>query len=67
MVAGKRALESEMFQRADTNKLVPESWLPENWKGLDVLGLASGGGQQMPVLAATGANVTSFDFSQQSN
>ena len=46
-----------------TDKLVPESWLPENWKGLDVLGLASGGGQQMPVLAATGANVTSFDFS----
>ena len=48
-----------------TDKLVPESWFPENWKGLDILGLASGGGQQMPILAATGANVTSFDFSEE--
>ena len=48
-----------------TDKLVPENWFPENWKGLDVLGLASGGGQQIPILAATGANVTSFDFSEE--
>ena len=48
-----------------TDKLVPESWFPKNWKGLDVLGLASGGGQQIPLLAATGANVISFDFSEE--
>ena len=48
-----------------TDKLVPESWFPKNWNGLDILGLASGGGQQIPILAATGANVTSFDFSEE--
>ena len=48
-----------------TDRLVPESWFPRKWKGLDVLGLASGGGQQIPILAATGANVISFDFSEE--
>lgn len=48
-----------------TAKLIPKNWLPENWKRLDVLGLAAGGGQQMPLIAATGANVTSFDFSKE--
>lgn len=42
---------------------VPRDWFPDDMKGVDVLGLASGGGQQMPILAATGANVTSFDNS----
>ena len=46
-------------------KLVPKTWLPKNWKGLDVLGLAAGGGQQIPILATTGAKVTSFDFSEE--
>jgi len=46
-----------------TEKLVPETWLPKNWTGLEVLGLAAAGGQQIPILAAAGANVTSFDFS----
>ena len=32
-------------------------------KVIDILGLASGGGQQTPILAALGANVTSFDDS----
>lgn len=41
---------------------VPQDWFPA-MKNLDVLGLASAGGQQMPVLAAAGANVTSFDNS----
>lgn len=48
-----------------TEKLIPKSWLPQDWKGLDVLGLAAGGGQQVPVLAAAGAKVTSFDFSEE--
>ena len=46
-------------------KMAPKDWFPKNWKGLDVLGLAAAGGQQMPIIAATGANVTSFDFSKE--
>jgi SAM-dependent methyltransferase len=41
---------------------VPRRWFPP-LQGADVLGLASGGGQQGPVLAALGANVTVFDNS----
>jgi len=41
---------------------VPRTWfLP--FEGLDLLGLACGGGQQGPVFAALGANVTIFDNS----
>ncbi len=43
-------------------KPVPRSWFPD-LLGLDVLCLASGGGQQVPVLAAAGANVTVLDNS----
>jgi SAM-dependent methyltransferase len=42
-------------------KHVPNNWLPA-LRGVDVLCLAAGGGQQ-PVLAAAGANVTVFDNS----
>lgn len=44
---------------------VPRDWFPADLKGVDILCLASGGGQQVPVLAALGANVTSFDNSAQ--
>jgi SAM-dependent methyltransferase len=44
-------------------KPVPRSWFPDDLHGKDVLCLASGGGQQGPVLAAAGANVTVFDNS----
>lgn len=43
-------------------KPVPAEWLA-NMKGRSVLCLASGGGQQGPVLAAAGARVTVFDNS----
>ena len=43
---------------------VPRDWFPEEFDRADVLCLASGGGQQVPILAALGANVTSFDNSQ---
>jgi SAM-dependent methyltransferase len=43
-------------------KPVPRAWFPA-LPGLDVLCLACGGGQQGPVLAAAGANVTVFDNS----
>jgi len=44
------------------NLPVPQNWFPP-LENTDVLCLASGGGQQVPVLAAAGANVTSFDNS----
>lgn len=47
--------------------LTPSLPVPAAWFGTlttaRVLGLASGGGQQMPLLAAAGARVTSFDLS----
>jgi SAM-dependent methyltransferase len=47
--------------------LTPQKPVPREWfgdiKGRDVLCLASGGGQQAPILAAAGARVTSFDNS----
>lgn len=43
-------------------KPVPREWFP-NMNGCDVLCLASGGGQQGPILAAAGANITVFDIS----
>jgi SAM-dependent methyltransferase len=42
---------------------VPRNWFPVKIANCDILCLASGGGQQGPVLAATGANVTVFDNS----
>jgi SAM-dependent methyltransferase len=44
------------------NKPVPFEWFPA-LSGADVLCLASGGGQQGPILAAAGASVTVFDNS----
>ena len=44
-------------------KPVPRAWFPDSFQGLDILGLACGGGQQGPVFAALGANVTIFDNS----
>ncbi|MGX2993428.1 class I SAM-dependent methyltransferase [Streptomyces sp. JNUCC 64] len=45
------------------NEPVDRSWLPTDLTGKDVLCLASGGGQQGPILAAAGARVTVFDNS----
>lgn len=45
-------------------KPVPKAWLPDV-KGKNVLCLASGGGQQAPILAAAGAVVVSFDLSDE--
>jgi SAM-dependent methyltransferase len=44
-------------------KPVPRGWFPSDLHGVDILCLASGGGQQGPILAAAGANVTVFDLS----
>jgi 2-polyprenyl-3-methyl-5-hydroxy-6-metoxy-1,4-benzoquinol methylase len=45
-------------------KAVPAEWFPD-LLGKSVLCLASGGGQQAPVLAAAGAYVVSFDLSDE--
>ena len=45
------------------NKPVPRSWFPPDLSNCDMLCLACGGGQQGPVFAAAGANVTVFDNS----
>ena len=45
-------------------KAVPHSWFG-NLQGKRVLGLASGGGQQMPVFAALGAECTVLDYSDE--
>ena len=45
-------------------KPVPANWFPDTLVGKKVLCLASGGGQQGPVLAAAGAEVTVFDNSR---
>ena len=43
-------------------KAVPHSWFGQ-LQGKKVLGLASGGGQQMPIFAALGAECTVLDYS----
>jgi SAM-dependent methyltransferase len=49
--------------------LTPNKSVPHSWFGRlidkDVLCLASGGGQQAPILAAAGAKVVSFDLSEE--
>lgn len=57
-----RARQGEFSILLTENIPVPHRWFPP-LKGADVLCLASGGGQQGPVLAAAGANVTVFDNS----
>lgn len=44
-------------------KAVPHAWFGE-LKGKRVLGLASGGGQQMPIFTALGAECTVLDYSE---
>lgn len=66
-------ITSEMISRAKKgewnivltpSKKVPKNWFPENLQGKKILCLASGGGQQGPILAAVGADVTVFDNSR---
>ena len=46
------------------NRPVPREWFGD-LQGKRILCLASGGGQQAPILAAAGAHVTSFDLSDE--
>ena len=64
-------LSHEEFEQAKTGRwnmgLTPTKPVPHSWfgdlKGKKVLGLASGGGQQMPIFAALGADCTVLDYS----
>ena len=58
----EKARQGEFGILLTENIPVPHRWFPP-LQGADVLCLASGGGQQGPVLAALGANVTVFDNS----
>jgi len=59
-IAAARQGEWELY--LTEQRPVPKDWFPR-LEGADVLCLASGGGQQGPLLAAVGANVTVFDNS----
>lgn len=58
----EKARQGEFGILLTENITVPPRWFP-SLKGADVLCLASGGGQQGPILAAAGAKVTVFDNS----
>jgi SAM-dependent methyltransferase len=67
-----RPLNHQNYQNAVLGnwqiRLTPGRYVPRDWfpplQGLQVLGLASGGGQQMPVFAAQGAVCTVLDYSE---
>ena len=59
----QKALRGEWDVVLTPTKPVPHEWFGE-LKGKKLLGLASGGGQQMPVFAALGAECTVFDYSK---
>ena len=68
-----KAIDHAAFQAAKNGvwnvKLTPTKYVPHEWfgelKGKRILGLASGGGQQMPVFAALGADCTVLDYSEE--
>ncbi|MCS7011341.1 MAG: class I SAM-dependent methyltransferase [Anaerolineales bacterium] len=57
------ARRGEFSVRLTETKAVPREWFPPSLQGLEILGLACGGGQQGPIFAALGARVTVFDNS----
>ncbi|MCA0988640.1 class I SAM-dependent methyltransferase [Guptibacillus algicola] len=72
-VAYTKPVSTELVEKArkgdweitvTTEKSVPRSWFKESLVGMNVLCLASGGGQQAPILAAAGADVTVVDLSE---
>jgi len=66
-----KPIDSETYARAKRGEwnvvLTPTKPVPHEWfgdlQGKKVLGLASGGGQQMPIFAALGADCTVLDYS----
>ncbi len=68
-----RPISHEIFEAAKNGiwdvKLTPVKFVPHEWfgelKGKRILGLASGGGQQMPIFTALGAECTVLDYSDE--
>ncbi len=58
-----KAKNGEWDVHLTPTKMVPHEWFGEI-KGKKVLGLAAGGGQQMPVFAALGMECTVLDYSE---
>ncbi len=58
----EKAKAGEWFVLLTPTKPVPKEWFCE-LRGAKVLGLASGGGQQMPIFSALNANCTVLDYS----
>lgn len=59
----ERARAGDVIVQLTPTRPVPADWLPP-LAGLEVLGLASAGGQQAPLFAAAGARVTVVDISE---
>lgn len=68
-----RPISHEEYVKAKNNewnvlltptKPMPHEWLPSCLKGLKILGLASGGGQQMPIFSSLGAECFVLDYSK---
>lgn len=57
----ERAAQGDWSILLTPTKPVPHTWFPP-LEGADVLGLASGGAQQMPILTAAGARCTVLDY-----
>ena len=64
-------ISHEVFEKARNGAwgvyLTPTKTVPQEWfgemRGKKILGFASGGGQQMPVFTALGADCTGLDYS----
>ncbi|MDP4085317.1 MAG: class I SAM-dependent methyltransferase [Bacillota bacterium] len=59
----KKAKSHEWFVHLTPTKPVPKKWFCE-MKNAEILGLACGGGQQMPIFSALGATCTVLDYSE---
>jgi SAM-dependent methyltransferase len=67
-----KSIDRETFEKAKNNiwsvLLTPTKSVPKDWfckmENAKILGLASGGGQQMPVFSALGAQCTVLDYSE---
>lgn len=59
----EKALAGEWGVVLTPTKIVPKEWFGD-LKGKKLLGLASGGGQQIPVFSALGAQCTVLDYSE---
>ncbi len=60
----KKALNGDWGVYLTPTKTMPKNWFPNSIENLKILGLASGGGQQMPIFSALKAKCTVLDFSK---